>query len=585
MTILSGISGAPGIAIGKAFLYVEDLEIPRYTIPQERSWEEMKRFITAVEEAAAELRILQEKAKSKEQKDIFTAHLMMIEDPDFHYKVKARFETNYENIEWIVSEVSRELSRKLMESSNEYLRERTSDVIDVSRRIIKSLLGVKRYSLSDLEEDVILVAKNLLPSEVLAINKDKVKAILLDSGSRTSHTAILLRSFGIPGVLGLSTVTLETTNNSLVIVDGGTGQVIIDPDNETKRRYEEQLAAREQSEVSISALKGFPAETTDGRIVKLLANIELPEDAEEIARYGAEGIGLYRSEFLFLQNEANSEEQQLEAYSRVVKAMKGKPVTIRTVDLGGERALPAMADENEKNPLMGWRAIRFSLSLPDLFKTQLRAILRASVHGKVQIMFPMISITEELEQALGLLEEAKTDCRKKGQDFADDIKIGTMIEIPSAVIAADMLAKKSDFFSIGTNDLIQYTLAVDQENKRVRYLAKGTQIAVLRFIKQTIDTAHTEGIHAAMCGEMAGDPAAAALLLGLGLDEFSMNAAAIPQVKHIIRNVSFNACKTLTETALACTSHKQVQELIQDWHKQYLPSLTLATDMILEAQT
>ena len=606
MEILSGIAAVPGIAIGKAFLYAEDLETPRYIIPQEQSPEEMKRFIRAVEEVAAELRTLREKAKTREQDGIFAAHLLMVEDQDFHYKVKARFETNYENIEWVVSEVARELSRKLIESPNEYLRERTADVVDVSRRIIRNLLGIKRFSLADLQEEVILVARDLLPSEVLAIrpfgpraqgnyynsppeggvciNKDKVQAVLLDAGSRTNHAAILLRSFGIPGVFGLSSATQEITNGSLIIVDGGTGQVFIEPDNETARRYKEQLAKQEQPAVNLSALKDFPAETTDSRRVSLVANIELPEEAEEIAHYGAEGIGLYRSEFLFLQNGRNSEEEQLEAYSRVVKAMNGKPVTIRTVDLGGEKALPAIANENEKNPLMGWRAIRFSLSLPDLFKTQLRAILRASIHGKVQIMFPMISNIEELEQALCLLEEARTECRKKNQDFADDIKIGTMIEIPSAVMTADILAKKSNFFSIGTNDLIQYTLAVDQENERVRHLAKGTQIAVLRLIKQTIDAAHAAGIHAAMCGEMAGDPAAAALLLGLGLDEFSMNATAIPQVKYIIRNVSIESCKALAEAALTSTSHKQVQELIRDWYNKYLPSLTLASDMIFETQ-
>ena len=582
MKTLSGISASPGIAIGKAFLYVEELEIPRYTIPREKSPEEMGRFIKAVEEVAAELRTLKEKAGTKEQKGIFGAHLMMVEDQDFHYKVKARFETNYENIEWVVSEVSRELARRLMESSNEYLRERTADVIDVSRRIIKSLLGLKRFSLADLREDVILVARNLLPSEVLALNKDNVKAVLLDGGSRTNHAAILLRSFRIPAVFGLSSITMESNNGSQIIVDGGTGEVILDSDSETLASYKEQLANQEASSGFFSALKNLPAETTDGRRVSLMANIELCEEAEEIACHGAEGIGLYRSEFLFIQNGANSEEQQMEAYSRVIKAMKGKPVTIRTADLG--IAGGTLSNETEKNPLMGWRAIRYSLAFPDVFKTQLRAILRASVHGNVRIMFPMISGIEELEQALALLDEARAECHKKNQAFADDIKTGTMIEIPSAVIIADILAKKSGFFSIGTNDLIQYTLAADQENIKVRYLAKGIQIAVIRLIKQTVDAAHAQGIQAAMCGEMAGDPAAAALLLGLGLDEFSMNAAVIPRVKHIIRSVSFDACKTLAESALASSSNKQVQDLIRDWHREHLPSLTLASDMILEAQ-
>ena len=582
MNILSGISAAPGIAIGKAFLYVEGLEIPRYSIPREQAWNEHKRFITAVEDVAAELRSHKEKTQNREQAGIFTAHLMMVEDPDFQFKVKVRLETNFENIEWIVSEISRELSRKLMESSSDYLRERSSDIIDVSRRIIKRLLGIKGFSLYDLEEDVILAAKNLLPSEVLAMNKDRVKAVLTDAGSRTSHTAILLRSFSIPAVLGLSSATRDITNGSQIIVDGGAGQVFVDPDSETLKRYKELLAFQKPSFEVLPALKDFPAETTDGHFAALMANIGIPEEAEEITRYGAEGIGLFRSEFLFLQNERNSEEEQLKAYSKVIKAMKGKPVTIRTVDLGGDRALPAMESENEKNPLMGWRAIRFSLSLPDLFKTQLRAILRASVHGKVKIMFPMVSGIEELEQALGFLEEARLECKKKGMDFADDIETGTMIEIPSAVMTADILAKKSAFFSIGTNDLIQYTLAVDQSNKKISALAQGTHPAVLKFIKQTIDAAHKAGIPAAMCGEMAGDPAAAALLLGMGLDEFSMNAVSIPQIKHIIRSVNFTYCKALAESALSFSHYKQVQMLIQDWYREQFPGLVLASDLILD---
>ena len=582
MYFLSGISAAPGIAIGKAFLYVDDLEIPRYTIPQEQSRDELKRFIAAVEGVAAELRSHKEKTQNKEQASIFTAHLMMVEDSDFHYKVKARLETNYENIEWIVFEISRELSRKLMESSSEYLRERTSDIIDISRRIIKRLLGIKGFSLADLEEDVILVARNFLPSEVLAMNKDRVKAVLTDAGSRTSHTAILLRSFAIPLVAGLSCATRDISTGSRVIVDGGAGQVFVDPDSETLKRYEEQLAFQKPSFEVLPILKDFPSETTDGHHIALMANIGIPEEAEEITRYGVEGIGLFRSEFLFLQNERNSEENQVDAYSRTVKAMKGKPVTIRTVDLGGDRALPAMESENEKNPLMGWRAIRFSLALPDLFKTQLRAILRASVHGKVKIMFPMVSGIEELEQALGFLEEARLECKKKGMGFADDIETGVMIEIPSAVMTADILAKKSAFFSIGTNDLIQYTLAVDQSNKKVSALAQGTHPAVLRLIKQTIDAAHKARIPAAMCGEMAGDPAAATLLLGMGLDEFSMNAVSIPQVKHIIRSVNFTSCKALAESALSCTHYKQVQILIQDWYREQFPGLVLASDMVLD---
>jgi phosphotransferase system enzyme I (PtsI) len=569
MKTLTGISAAPGIVIGRAFLYRDDddRKIPRYVIRPEQVQDELERFVTAVQNAAAELRSLEEetRALNKEQGAIFGAHLMMVEDPDFHYQIKARLESNYENIEWIVFEVSQDLVQKLMQSPDAYLRERAADVADVSRRIVNQLQGIKHFSLADLEDDVILVVRNLLPSDALVMNKDRVKALVMDMGSRTSHTAILVRSFGIPSVLGLSTAAREIRNGDLIIVDGGTGQVILEPDGPTLTTYEAKELVHNRSAKKLSNLRKLPAQTTDGRRVILKANIGIPEEAENLDRYGAEGIGLYRSEFLFLQTGQDSEEQQRQAYSRVVKAMGGKPVTIRTVDVGGDKVISAMKSVNEENPLLGWRAIRFSLSLPDLFKTQLRAILRSSVEGPVKIMFPMISGIEELEAALAMLEEAKEECRKKRQNFAEDIAVGTMIEIPAAVMTADILAEKSAFFSIGTNDLIQYTLAVDRGNEKVSYLAQPTHPAVLRFIQRTIDAAHEKGIEAAMCGELAGDPSATALLLGLGLDEFSMAAISIPQVKSIIRAVDYQSCKVLAEKALASTSCKQVQSLVKEW--------------------
>ena len=583
MKILSGISAAPGIVTGRAFLYQDDLEIPRYTIPPEQTEKEIERFVKAVEETTAEMRAMENNTRNMEQSAIIDAHLQMVEDPDFHYKVKVRLESRLENIEWAVSETARELSRKLMDSPSDYLRERAADIADVSRHIIKRLLGFGHFSLADLREDVILVTGNLLPSDVLGMNKDRVKALVMETGSRTNHTVILLRSFAIPAILGLSSAILNISNGSLLIVDGGAGQVILDPDAETVKRYSEQQEGREPSFRILPARNDLPAETADGKRIYLYANIGIPEDAEEISRYGAEGVGLFRSEFLFLdKNSRNSEDDQREAYSRVIKAMKGKITTIRTVDLGGHNEISGAQYKNEKNPLMGWRAIRYSLSLPDLFKTQLRAILRAGVHGKVRIMFPMVSGIEELEQALGLLDEVKSECRKKDFDFGEDIETGIMIEIPSAAMTADILAEKSDFFSIGTNDLILHSLAVDRENEKVRHLAQSAHPAILRFIRQTISAAHAKGIKAAMCGEMAGDPAATALLIGMDLDEFSMTAVSIPQVKHIIRNVSFESCKTLAETALACASYKQVQSLIQSWYREHFPGLVLSSDMILE---
>jgi phosphotransferase system enzyme I (PtsI) len=573
MKIISGISVSPGVVIGKAMLFTEDNpEIPRYSIAENMAEQELRRFVEAAQDAAAELRLLKENARgiSREQEDIFGAHLLMVEDPDFHYQIKARLESKYENIEWIVWEISRELCQKLVASPSAYLRERAADVSDVSRRIISRLLGVKRFSLAELSEDVILVAHSLLPSDILAMNRSRVKALVMDTGSRTSHTAILVRSFDIPAVLGLSDATREISGGDALVVDGKEGNVIIDPDSETKKNYEEAVERNKKTAGKLRALKNLPAETPDGRRVVLNANLDMPEEADGTSFYGAEGVGLFRSEFLFMTPGQSAEENQFRAYSKVVKAMGKKPVTIRTVDIGGDKIVPGFQGRDEANPLLGWRAIRLSLALPEMFKTQLRAILRSSLEGNVRIMFPLISCIEELEDALRLLEEAKAECRKSGQDFSDHIEVGTMIEIPAAVMTADILAEKSDFFSIGTNDLIQYSLAVDRGNEKVNYLAQPAHPAVLRFLKQTIDAAHKRGIKAAMCGELAGDPSMTPLLLGLGLDEFSMAAPSIPRVKHIIRQVRFSDCEVLAGEALACTTYRQSNKLLQDWVKDRL---------------
>jgi phosphotransferase system enzyme I (PtsI) len=571
MKKLTGIPASSGIVLGKAFLSLEDdfPELPRYAIGQDQIESEWRRFQDAIEEAAREVKALNDRAVreiSKEQAAIFEAHLMMLEDPDFKDQIKDRLHKDLNNIEWVVRDISYELVQKLGASGDSYLRERASDIYDVSHRILTKLLSITKFSLADLSEDVILVVHDLLPSEVLAMNKERVKGLVMDMGSRTSHTAILARAFEIPAVLGLSSATWEINHGDTLIVNGDTGQILINPDEKDLNQYEQAIHQYHKMFDGLLALGDLPAETTDGRRVFLKANIELPEEAEQVRRFGAEGIGLYRSEFLFLTPGYTAEEEdQFRAYSQVVKAMKGLPVTIRTVDVGGDKLLPEFQAPDEKNPLLGWRAIRFCLSLPELFKTQLRAILRSSVYGTVRIMFPMISGIEELEQARKLLEEARGECRRRGQAYAPDIEVGTMIEIPSAAMTADILADRSDFFSIGTNDLIQYTLAVDRGNEKVNYLAQPTHPAVLRLLKNTIDAAHKKGIKAAMCGELAGDPGVTALLLGLGLDEFSMTASSIPQVKRIIRGTDMESCRVLTEKALNCCSYSQVTALVEEW--------------------
>ncbi|MDR2516722.1 MAG: phosphoenolpyruvate--protein phosphotransferase [Spirochaetaceae bacterium] len=571
MKTLKGIAASPGIASGRAFLYADDglPEIPRYHIHAEDAPGELARLEAAFIQADAEISRLHERALmelGKEKAEIIAAHRMMLEDEEFRGQIRTRFEANHENIDWVVFDYCQELAQLLGVSSDPYLRERSADVADVSRRLLSALLPVKRVSLADLEETVILVAHDILPSELLAMRPGRVRGIVMDMGSRTSHTAILAQAFGIPAVLGLSFATREISGGDTVAVDGLAGEVAVNPAPRALAKYR-AAAGRYQKHVdSLRSGRDLPAETKDGRRVALAANIEVPEEARGALEFGAEGIGLYRSEFLFLTPGQNAaEENQFRAYLRVVETMGSRPVTIRTVDVGGDKVNPGLHGVEEKNPLLGWRAVRFCFAAPEFFKTQLRAILRASARGKVRIMFPMISGVEELEQALVLLEEAKAECRKKKQPFDEEIEAGTMIEVPSAAMTADLLAKKSAFFSIGTNDLIQYSLAVDRGNERVSYLARPTHPAVLRLLKITIDAAHGSGIRAAMCGEFAGEVRAAPLLIGLGLDEFSMSGAQIPRVKRVIREAGAADCRDLAEKILAAGSPGAADALLDEW--------------------
>jgi phosphotransferase system enzyme I (PtsI) len=580
MKTFTGIPASPGLAIGRAFVYPDDEipEIPRYSIKETETASEWKRLQKAVEQAAGEVQTLYERAKQEmesEQADILQAHLMMLEDADFHDQLKDRLQKNLHNIEWVVWDLSREFSQKLMLSPDPLFRERAVDIADVSRRIITSLLSVarSRFSLADLNEDVILVAHDLLPSDTMVMNKARVKGLAMDEGSRTCHTAILARAFNIPAALGLAAVSREIKDGDLLVLNGFTGTVTVDPDKQTLRRQENEEREYHEQRDRLAALRDLPAETVDGRRVALKANIEFPEEAEKALHYGAEGIGLYRSEFLFMTPGKSAEEEtQYKAYSRVLKTMGKLPVTIRTIDVGGDKVVPDLRTTSEKNPLLGWRAIRISLAYPYIFKTQLRAILRSSVEGNVRIMFPMISGVEELEQARALLDEARAECIKKGQPVAAGIAVGAMIEIPSAAMTADILAGQSDFFSIGTNDLIQYSLAVDRGNEKVSYLGESHHPAVLRFLKRIIDAAHEREIKAAMCGELAGDTGATALLIGLGLDEFSMTAPSIPAVKQIIRGTSFESCKALADDCLRCRSIQEVHAAVDRWMTANAPA-------------
>jgi phosphotransferase system enzyme I (PtsI) len=575
MKILKGVPASPGIGIGRALVFTdnENTEIPRYTLGKDKIESELARLSAAYEAAETELKSVFERALQTmgKEAEIFTAHLAMVQDPVIREQVAERV-YNMENAEWAVWDTAANLMRMMNSSPDPAFRERAVDIKDITRRILNQLINEKKPSLSilnELNEDVVIVAHDLLPSEILAMETKHVKAIVIDQGGPTSHVAILARAFNIPAVLGLAQMAQEIAGGDNLIVDGSNGEVHINPENDDLQKYRQAHTQYYFSQTKYSELKDIPAVTKDGHCVSLYANIGIPKEAETALQYGAEGIGLYRTEFLFIHSgRIEDEEHQYLAYSAVVKTMGQKPVTIRTIDIGGDKTLPNYGYDSEPNPLLGWRAIRFSLAQPELFKAQLRAILRASVTGNVRIMFPLISGIEELEQALALLEEAKTECRKKGQAYNEKIEAGIMIEVPSAAIIADLLAKKSQFFSIGTNDLVQYSLAVDRENEKVNYLAQPVHPAVLRFLKMTIDAAHSQGIKAAMCGEMAGDPALTALLLGLGLDEFSMTASSIPRVKRVIRDISLEDCRALDGEVLKGASIAENSHILKIWMKE-----------------
>ncbi len=568
MRTLQGIPASPGIAIGKAFVFLDDEEpmIPRYSVTERELDGEWERFIVAVGKAKYDVTMMRDRATKEmgqEHAAIFDAHLLMLDDPEVHETIEASLRKTLLNIEWIVHLYEQAIVKQLESLADPALQERTVDVHDITRRILNHLMMRERFSLADLETDGVLVARNLLPSDMISMNRAKVKAIVMDAGGKTSHTAILARAFEIPAVLGLGGVARSIKSGETLVVDGNTGDVRVDPDAQTMERYEkvkERIAERDEGLASIASL---PARTTDGRVVLIKANIEVPEETESALRHGASGVGLFRSEFLFLQaGPPPTEESQFAAYRQVLEAMGDKPVTIRTLDVGGDKIMPTLALEEEKNPLLGWRAIRYCLSDNDLFQNQLRAILRASAFGDARIMFPMISGPGELEDAIAALDEAKAVCRKRGQKFREDIPVGIMIEVPSAAMIADILAKKVAFFSIGTNDLIQYTIAVDRGNEKVAYLHEPFHPAVLRLIKKVIDDGHAAGIPVSMCGEMASDPFAAVVLLGLGLDEFSMSSVSVPDVKRTIRSIGYAEAVLVANEALKLSSHKETEAFL-----------------------
>ncbi len=567
MRELHGIAASPGTACAPVFIFRDDFSwsIPSYPIAESDVDAEYARYQEAVARAKEEVTALRDKAlqdAGEEQAAIFDAHLLMLDDPEVNENIKSELSSTLMNVESVVFSIERKTVESLASAQDPYIQERVSDVHDVTRRIMGHLLNRERKTLSDITSDVIVVARNLLPSDMVGMSRDRIKGIATEAGGRTSHAAILARAFGIPAVLGIGHFIGDLQTDSVAIVDGDRGVLILDPDEKALKQEKAARMLRQEKQKAFEAIRGMEASTKDGVRIQIMANIEVPEEVEAVLQYNADGIGLFRSEFLFLGGHVPGEEEQFRAYKQVVESMKGKPVTIRTLDIGGDKVLPELGAQDEKNPLLGWRAIRFCLSDTEIFKTQLRAILRASVFGDVRIMFPMISTVEELVKARGIMEEAQWECRGLGCEVKPDIKAGIMVEVPSAALCSDVLSRSADFFSIGTNDLTQYTMAVDRGNEKVAYLHDPFNPAVLRLIKMTIDNAAKANIEVGLCGEMAADPASAILLVGLGLRELSVSAVSIPAVKSVLLSTTIEEAQGVAQAVMKMTSSTQVRAYI-----------------------
>ncbi|MBO7611351.1 MAG: phosphoenolpyruvate--protein phosphotransferase [Elusimicrobia bacterium] len=562
--MLNGIAASSGVAIGKVFVLEEDEFLVE---KKEVSGIQIKQELNRLKDAMDKTKIELEDNKKELSKvlggnyaKIASAHLLILNDPMVKGEIIKMIKEGV-NAEYAVHTVVEQFSKTFDSIDNDYFRERKHDLLDVAKKVMRNLFGKTKKSLDSLEEDSIVVAKTLTPADTVTMKEVLIKGFVTEIGGKTSHTALVAQSLEIPAVVGLKDITHQVKQGMTIIVDGNLGLVILDPSEETidnyKREYEIQISNKKELE----KFKDLPAVTTDGREVILGANIENPEESRSALRHGANAIGLYRSEFMYLSRKTMpTEEEHYQNYSKVAKMMMPYEVIIRTIDLGGDKIarLGLMNIGREANPFMGLRAIRFCLKYPEIFKAQLKGILRASVHGNIKIMYPMISRISEIKEANRILEQAKEELRKEGKKFKEDIEVGVMIEVPSAAIISDVIAKEVDFLSIGTNDLIQYTMAVDRVNADVAHLYSPMHPAILRLLKIIIDSAHAAGKNVGMCGEMAGDPAYTVVLLGLGLDEFSMSAVQIPKVKKIIRSVSKSAAKTLVEQLLKCSNMHEI---------------------------
>lgn len=578
--VLKGIPAAPGIAIGSAYIIdKQEFIVPPRAILEKEIPIEIARFEEALIKTREEIAGLKRKISDEmggQHAQIFDAHLLVLEDRMLIEDVIKKIRQEKQSAEYVFFNVFKKYIKVFSNIKDEYLRERTSDVNDIARRVLKNLIDETKmlHELENLTEELILIAHDLSPSDTVSMFNKNVLAFATDIGGRTSHTAIMAKSLGVPAVVGLKDATLRISNQDTVIVDGRMGLVIVHPAEKTLSIYRAEKEKIFAQRHRFDDIRDLPAETTDGKKVSILANLELPEEIPLILSRGTAGIGLYRTEYFYMNRvDLPTEEEQFEAYRQVAKAIAPMPVTIRTLDLGGDKFISSLQIPRDMYPFLGWRALKFCLTRPDIFKTQLRAILRASVHGKVRMMYPMVSGPSELRQVNAILDLVKNNLRDEMIPFEENMEVGAMIEVPSAAMTADLLAKEVDFFSIGTNDLIQYTLAIDRVNEQTADFYEPCHPAVLRLIKNTIESGHAEKIKVGLCGEMAGEPLSALLLLGMGLDEFSMSAGNVPQVKKLIRSVSFKDAQGLAQKAMTLSSGQEVEDLCRQRLQDLAPQI------------
>ncbi|MER2474028.1 phosphoenolpyruvate-protein phosphotransferase PtsI [Photorhabdus laumondii] len=571
--MISGILVSPGIAFGKALLLKEDsIIINQKKISQEQIEQEISYFKQGREKASSQLEIIKNiaaKNLGEEKAEIFEGHIMLLEDEELEQEIIALIKNDLKTSDAAVYSVIETQAQALEELDDEYLKERATDVRDIGKRLLKNILGIPIVDLGSISEEVILVANDLTPSETAQLNLEKVLGFITDLGGRTSHTSIMARSLELPAIVGTTQATTIIQNGDYLILDAVNNHIYINPSDaeieQLKKTKNEYLSEKAE----LAKLKDLPAMTLDGHQVEVCANIGTVRDVIGAERNGAEGVGLYRTEFLFMDRDAlPTEEEQFQAYKAVAEAIGSQAVIIRTMDIGGDKNLPYMNLPKEENPFLGWRAIRICLDRKEILHSQLRAILRASAFGKLRIMFPMIISVEEVQELKVELELLKGQLREEGKKFDEAIEVGVMIETPASAVIAHHLAKEVDFFSIGTNDLTQYTLAVDRGNELISHLYNPMLPAVLSLIKQTIDASHAEGKWTGMCGELAGDERATLLLLGMGLDEFSMSAISIPRIKKIIRNTRYEDAKALAEQALSQSTAKGLIALVDTFIKE-----------------